>query len=119
MSFFRGETVSIISKTIDMNDLNDFGLPTETTTTRVVKNVLVAFTSTDTYTSVEEQALKTNLTLYFPAGTNINDEDVFIIRNTKWEKTGRQEDFQTDAIIGSFLNVGVIVNVKQHKGNVE
>lgn len=118
MEFFRGETVTIISKSIDMNNLNDYGLPTETTTQTVIKNVLIDFTSTNTFDSVEEQALQTQVTLFFPRGTIIKDEDKFIIRNTKWEKVGTHEEFLTQGV-GGFLNTGVIVKVKQHKGNVE
>lgn len=118
MEFFRGETVIIVSKTIDMNNLNDYGLPAETTTETVVRNVLVDFTSTNTYETVEEQALQTKVTLFFPRGTIVKDEDMFIIRNTKWEKDGSVEDYQTQGV-GGFLNTGVIVRVKQHKGNVE
>lgn len=118
MEFFRGETVTIISKNIDFNNLNEYGLPAETTTQKVVKNVLLDFTTTSTFESVEEQALQTKVTLFFPRGTVINDEDMFIIRNTKWEKDGSIEDYQTQGV-GGFLNTGVIVKVKQYKGNVE
>lgn len=119
MEFFRGETVTIISKSINMNNLNDYGLPAETTTQTVVKNVLVDFTSTNTASSVEEQALQTQVTLYFPAGTIIKEEDMFIIRNTKWEQVGLAEDKSINPFGNSFLKAGTVVKVKQHKGNVE
>lgn len=119
MSFFRGETVSIIRKTINTTMTDEYGVPIETKNTIVVKNVIVDFNTTTSIGTIEEQALKTEVSLYFPKGTILKDEDIFVIRNTKWEANGLHEDYTLNPLGNSFLNAGVVVKVKQYKGNVE
>jgi hypothetical protein len=119
MSFFRGETVSILRKDVDNETFDEYGIPLETKTTIVIKDVIVDYNMTTAVGTIEEKALSTQVTLYFPKGTIIKDEDVFVIRNTKWEIDGHFENMALNPLGNTFLKAGVVVKVKQYKGNVE
>ena len=115
LSFFRGEDITILRKTFIAED-NDWGLPVATVT-EIEAQAVVAFRSSTREENIEEEAFSTDLKLIFSEGTVIYPDDVFIVRGTLWVKDG--ESLQPQNIFGrKFMETPVVVNIKQHKGNV-
>lgn len=113
MNFIRGkETVTIERKTFAAVD--EYGAETYTTTTTAIKNCLLAFNSTSDVGSLEQQAEQTDVTVYFPHGTIILDDDILIVRDSRWVKDGIGVAWET--FQGSRIKPRVIVNIKQVKG---
>jgi len=105
-----GETVTIKRRSEASTD--EYGNKTYTTSNILVRNVLVAFGSTDEPIDVERDAIDAKITLYFPKGTAIEDNDKFTIRNSEWVKDG-----QAQVYIPPFqFSAGVVVHVRQRRG---
>lgn len=111
MSLQGVETVTIRRKT--NGALDDYGLPAQTITTIDVPGVLVGFGSTNEPALAGEDPQAAGVTLYFPAGTVIEQADEFIVRGEVWVKDGRQADW-----VSPFLGLtpGVVVSVRQYLG---
>lgn len=105
-----GETVTIVRRTT--GGVDDYGNPVESTSLIPVNGCLVGFGSTDQPTVVDAAPQSSQVTIYFPAGTVIEDSDSFVARGSEWVKDGRQMDW-----VSPFGEAqGVVVNVRQHLG---
>lgn len=112
MSFIRGgETIQI--KRRSATSVDDYGNTQFSTTTITVKDVLVAIGSTGEPVDESRDPVDTQLTLYLPNGTAIQDGDLFVIRGTTWVKDGT--GFQWVSPFGSQLQ-GVVVPVRRRRG---
>lgn len=105
------ETVTIIRKLAGAAD--EFGNPTYINEQFDVPRVLIGFGPTDQPVSAEANPQSTDLTIYFPNGTQIQTDDEFIIRGERFVKNGRAMDWQSP-FIG--FDAGVVVNVRQYRG---
>jgi hypothetical protein len=112
MSFIRGgETITLRRRSKASTD--DYGNPTYTTTTITIKDVLVALQVGSEPVDAERNAVDSQITLYIPNGTPIEDGDVFIIRNTSWVKNGMIQNWVSPF---AGLDGGVVVPVRKRDG---
>ena len=112
MSFIRGgETISIVRRSLAATD--DYGNPTYTTSTITIKDALIAFGSTDAPIDAERDAQDAKLTIYLPAGNQIEPDDIFIIRSIEWVKAGIEQEW-----ISPFtsFNSGIAIPVRKRIG---
>ena len=115
LSFFRGETITILRKTF-INVFDDWGLP-KTNVEEIEINAVVAFRNSSLVEDIEANAFDTEMKLIFSEGTTIYPEDIFIVRDTLWVKDG--ESLQPQNIFKrKLMEPPVVVNIKQFKGNV-
>ncbi len=86
-SMFRGnETISIVGRSAGAVD--EYGIPTQTSTTVSVANCLVEFDSTTEPVLVDSDPIIQSATLYIPTAAVIDPMDEFIIRGDNWVKNG-------------------------------
>jgi hypothetical protein len=112
MSFIRGgETITVRRRSKTATD--DYGNPTYTTTTITIKGVLVALQAGSEPVDAERNAVDSQITLYIPNGTPLQDGDVFIIRNTAFVKNGQIQDWVSPF---AGLEGGVVVPVRKRDG---
>lgn len=102
-------TVHRRSKTGD----DDYGNPVFTRESILFTSVLVGFGSTSEPSIVDGDPVKSGVTLYFPAGSEIVDGDEFEIRGEMWVKDG---DPQVWVSPFSGFNAGVVVMVRRSRG---
>jgi hypothetical protein len=113
MSFIRGgETITIQRRTAGAVD--EFGNKTYTTTNITVRDVLIGVGTTDEPVDAIRRAVDASLTLYLPAGTQILDGDVFVIRNSLWVKDGRAGEFSNP--FGGSFEGGIVVPLRRRDG---
>ena len=105
-----GETVTIIRRTLGAVD--DYGNPTFTTSQISLPGCLVAWGSTNEPVSADSTPIDSQMTLYAPAGTVIEPEDVFLIRGVEYVKDGQPQGWV------SMLNVskGVVLPLRRRDG---
>ncbi len=112
MSFIRGgETIVITRRSATSTDA--YGNNTYATTTITVKDALVAIGGTSEPIDIARDAVDSNLTVYLPNGTVVQDGDVFTIRNSKWVKAGQALEW-----ISPFTSFegGVVVPLRKRNG---
>ena len=112
MSFIRGgETITI--KRRSQASVDDYGNPTYTTSTITIKDALIAIGATSEPVDAERDANDAKVTIYLPAGTVIENGDVFIVRNSQWEKDGEALEWQSP-----FYNfeAGVVIPLRRKSG---
>jgi hypothetical protein len=111
MSFFRGnETVVIKRRSAAATD--DYGNTVHNLTSITVKGCFLGFGSGSEPIDPNRDPVDTQVTIYFPNGTKIEEGDRFIVRNTEWVKDGSPEDWSNP--FG--LEVGVVVKVRKRNG---
>lgn len=105
-----GEPISVIRRAY--SSVDDYGNPTWTKTTVSLGNGLVGFGGTGEPVSTDRDSIEESATLYFPAGVDVEDGDVFIIRGKYWVKDGHAQEW------ASMQNVskGVVINVRRTDG---
>lgn len=111
-SFIRGgESITVKSRSVASTD--DYGNPTYTTTSRVVKDALVGIGGTSEPVNAQRDAIEADLTVYLPAGTVILDGDQFVIREAEWERAGEALEWASP-----FFNfeTGVVVPLRRKSG---
>lgn len=109
--FFRGnETIQIVRRAAAVKD--DFGNPTYTTTTTVIRNCAIGVDGTGEPIADDRNAIDAKLSVYLPAGTEIQSGDLFIVRGTKFVKDGDPEIW-----VSPFDNWELPVIVKLRKRN--
>jgi hypothetical protein len=112
MSFIRGgETIIVKRRSKAARD--DYGNSTYTSTNITIKGVLVALQGGSEPVDAERDAVDSQITLYIPNGTPIQDGDVFIIRNTSWVKNGMVQNWVSPF---AGLEGGVVVPVRKRDG---
>jgi hypothetical protein len=104
------EPIYIIRKTTTGTD--DYGNPTFTTSSILVRNALIGLGGTSTAEEVARNPVDASLTLYLPHGTTIQDGDLFDIRGKRWEKDGDPLEWGT---VNNF-EVGVVISVRRRRG---
>lgn len=105
-----GETVTIIRRTLGAVD--DYGNPTFTTSNVTVAGCLVGWGSTNEPVTTEGNPIDIQMTLYMPAGSTVQDEDIFVVRGDQYVKDGFAQSWS------SMLNVskGVVVSLRRRDG---
>lgn len=112
MSFIRGgETITIKRRSATASD--EYGNPSYSTTTIVVKDALIAVGGTSEPIDPARDAEDASLTIYLPNGTQVEPGDVFIIRGSSWVKDGAAVEW-----VSPFLasEAGVVVPVRKRRG---
>jgi len=110
--FYRGSETVTIKREVFSGELDDYGNPIESTpTTITVKNVFVAFGTTDEPIDVARDAVDIQITLYMPRNTVILDGDVFTIRGTDFVKDGSPADWKSPSNLHS-----VVIPVRKRHG---
>lgn len=105
-----GEPISVIRRAY--SSVDDYGNPTWTTSTVSVGNGLVGFGPTGEPVETDRDSIEERATLYFPAGVDIEDGDIFLIRGQRWVKDGHSQEW------ASMQNVskGVVVPIRRTDG---
>lgn len=112
MSFIRGgETITI--KRRSEAGVDDFGNPTYTTTTITVKQALIAFGGSAEPVDAEREAIDARITVYLPAGTVVEEGDVFIIRSVSWVKDGTLQSWTNPF---TSFDSGVVIQLRKRNG---
>lgn len=111
MSFFRGNETVVITRR-SAASVDAYGNKTFTTTTITVKDVFLGFGTTNEPVDANRDPVDQSVTLYFPNGTQIQEGDVFTVRNVKWVKDGSPEVWENP--FG--LDAGVVVKVRKRNG---
>lgn len=92
---------------------DEYGNPTFTETEILVRDCLFWVGSTSSPEEVARNPVDAELTVCFPAGTEILDGDEFEIRETRWEKSGIP---QTWPELWPGFTPGVLVTVRKRRG---
>lgn len=112
MSFIRGgETITIKRRSATSTDA--YGNNTYALTTITVKDALVAIGGTSEPIDVNRDAVDSQLTVYLPNGTEVQDGDIFVIRNSQWQKAGAGLEWVSP--FASF-EAGVVVPLRKRNG---
>lgn len=112
MSFIRGgENVTLKRRTEAGRDAH--GNPTYTETTTLLRDALVAIGTTSENVDAERDAQDATVTLYLPAGTDVQDNDTFVIRGTKWQRNGDAQEW-----VAPFANfsAGIVIPLRRRRG---
>lgn len=112
MGFIRGgETIQIKRRTA--TGVNEVGLPTYTEQVITVRDVLIAIGTTSEQVDPARDAQDATVTLYFPNGTVIDANDVFIVRGSRWVKDGEAMEW-----VSPFpaTEAGVVVPIRRRRG---
>jgi hypothetical protein len=112
MSFIRGgETILIKRRSQVATD--DFGNPTYTVATQTIKEALIGVGGTSEPVDPARDAQDASVTVYLPAGTQIQDGDTFVIRGSEWQRDGDAQDW-VSPFPGDFG--GVVVPLRRRRG---
>lgn len=115
---FSGEPVMVVRRTYS-EQYDDYGLQKQGLSYVELEAVL-GFRTTSSSRDVVEQVQESEVRLFFPAGTIIMPDDLFVVRGTLWEKDGETIEpkagpFKTPLIFA----LPIVVNIKQSAGNVD
>lgn len=115
---FSGEPVTIVRRSYSDN-YDDYGLQ-EQEQSFIESEAVLGFRTTSSSRDIVQQVQESELRLFFPAGSIIMPDDLFIVRGTVWEKDGDAVEptaipFRTPLI----FTLPVVVNIKQSAGNVD
>jgi hypothetical protein len=105
-----GQTIQVIRQGYSTTDA--YGNPTSTETTSNIDNVLVGYGATSEPNDVNRDPIDAHLTLYMPAGTDVQDGDAYLINGEHWVKDGIGQHWQS--VQGTA--VGVVVYVRRRDG---
>lgn len=105
------EPIHIIRRTA--NGVDQYGNPTFSTEQVLIRHCLFAYAGTNEPVEVSRNAVDASLTLYLPAGTQILDGDVFVIRESEWVKDGDPEEWPQ--LWPGFVP-DVVVRVRRRRG---
>lgn len=90
---------------------DSYGQPVYTTTTATLQ-AYVSVRVSGTNFDADQIVITDGLTIYLPAGTDVQDDDTFTIRGKTYEIDG--EAFEWKEGLGSW-NPGVVVNLQREK----
>jgi hypothetical protein len=113
LNFFRGESITIIRRTLGPDDR--FGNPTYTEEL-ITTEAIAAYQNSGTSSSNIGKETKTEIRLMFEQGTIIEENDIFSFHGTLWERDGSIETRDPNLIPNNFLPAPVVVGVKQKVG---
>jgi hypothetical protein len=108
----RGDEPIIIHRR-SQSGTDEYGNPSWTTSTTLVRDCLFWYGSTSEPTDVSRDPVDAQLTVCFPEGTSVQDGDEFEIRNTMWVKDGIPNEYPQ---LWPGFTPGVIVNVRKRRG---
>jgi hypothetical protein len=104
------ETVTIIRRT--GSTLDDFGMTVFTTQNIEISGCLVGFGSSSEPVDINRDAIDSDLTLYLPQGTEIQEGDKFLVRGEQWVKDGSPHEWQAPFA----FDVGVVLKIRKRNG---
>lgn len=112
MSFIRGGETILIKRRSQLAT-DDFGNPTYTESTIVIKDALIGIGGTSEPVDASRDAQDASVTVYLPAGTIIEDGDVFVIRGSQWQRDGDAQNW-----VSPFPGEmgGVVVPLRRRRG---
>ena len=93
--------------------VDDYGNPTYSRTETLVRHCLISYDGSSEPVDVARDPIDASITLYLPAGTAIEDGDVFEVRGTEWVKDGDQQEWP--ALWPGFVP-DVVVKVRRRRG---
>ena len=106
-----GEPITI--KRRSKTSVDEYGNPTYSLTTIIVREALIALGGTSESNDPARTPTDAKVTLYLPNGTQILDGDRLIIRDTEWVKDGEAQEWNSPFPSSP---AGVVVNVKRRRG---
>lgn len=107
------ETVTILRTVYGVSD--DYGNPLETQVTVPISGCLIGWGSNSQSESLYQTRQDTEATILFPNGTQIEDDDKFLLPNgDKYEINGEPIKWKPQA--GSPIRTKVLVEVKHSDG---
>lgn len=92
---------------------DDYGNPTYERTEELVRHCLMAYGASGEPVEANRDPIDAQLTLYLPAGTVVEDGDIFEIRGTEWVKDGDAQEWP--ALWPGFVP-DVVVQVRRRRG---
>lgn len=105
------EPITILRHAVSGTD--EYGNDTLSSQEILVRHCLFAYAGSSEPVEVARDAVDARLTLYLPAGTQILDGDVFIIRESEWVKDGDSQEWPQ--LWPGFVP-DVVVNVRRRRG---
>lgn len=118
-NLLRGEEVIIRRQAIANNLYDEYGQEVFVTTDIVVEDVLVNYVYTTESKTVEEQAKKTQVVLYFLPEQEIKDNDIFIVKGSLFQGDGLSFPWKNQFTVPSILQIRTEVPVRQLKGDTD
>jgi hypothetical protein len=112
MSFIRGGETILIKRRSQLAT-DDFGNPTYTESTITIKDALIGVGGTSEPVDAARDAQDAMVTVYLPVGTDVRDEDTFVIRGSKWQRDGEAQNW-ISPFAGDFG--GVIIPLRRRRG---
>lgn len=106
-----GEPIIIKRRSVDGTDA--YGNPIFETRDIVIRHALIAIDKTSESMDPERTAYDAEVTLYIPRGTEIQEGDRFLIRNSLWEKKGSPEEWVSPFPSGSD---GIVIPLRRRRG---
>jgi hypothetical protein len=110
----RGSETVIIVRKNTTGDTDEYGIPVVTTENIVIKNCLIALSSSNEEEDENRNPEDIKLKIFLPKGTLILEEDTFIIRNTHFVKDGISFDWGINPFAG--FSAGVELFVRKRNG---
>jgi len=108
----RGNETVTIKRIADTGEVDKYNMPITTQTNITVRNCLFAFGATNEEVNISRNPEDAQLTIYMPAGTVIQDGDIFNLRGTDFVKDGMPAEW-----ISPFpMTAGVVVIVRKRHG---
>lgn len=117
LRFFEGEPVIVKRKTYTGEYDPDTGEPQASVTETPVE-ALLYFRQSNGKVTPYEVAYDSELSVIFPYGTVLREDDIFVIRGTEWESDGIVVPITNQKQYDRFLKPPTVMTMKQHKGNV-
>jgi hypothetical protein len=105
------EPIVVIRRSAE--EIDEYGNQTYSTSEFLIRDCLFAYTGSSEPVEVAREAVDARLTLYMPPGTEILDGDIFVIRESHWEKDGDSQEWPQ--LWEGFIP-GVVVNVRRRRG---
>lgn len=106
-----GEPIILKRRSVDGTDA--YGNPVFETQDIVLRHALIAIGTTSESLDPERDAYDAKVTIYLPRGTEIQEGDRFLIRNSLWEKDGSPQEWISPFPAGSD---GVVVPLRRRRG---
>ena len=94
---------------VSSTSVDEYGQPVTVEEEIPIKGIVSARVSGTNY-DPDQIVLAQGLTVYFPAGTVVEDDDKFIVRTKRYEVDGEAFDWRSG--LGSW-NPGVVVNLQR------
>lgn len=120
LSFFRGEDITVISKGYG-SETDEWGNSIPVQSSRVISGIIrlqSTIGNPDSIVNAYQTVMDTQVSVVLEEGTEILEDDVFIVRGGLWEQDGTPNNLFPE-IENRFIPNPVIIKIKQRKGDMK